>query len=105
MRAQFVIPVIFGIVAMMVLSVLPAMAAQQGTIKDLHPPMNDGTRHGVGMITGDDGKMYVFQTPSDNNGQVLTKGNVVIFDVTNGRHVTNVVVIPVCDDSCLPPLP
>ena len=106
MRSQFVIPVIVGIVAMIVLSVLPAMAAPQGVIKDLHPPMNDGTHHGVGMIIGDDGKKYVFQTPSDNDGIVLTTGDVVTFDVTNERHVTNVALSLSCTpETCLPPLP
>ncbi len=96
--------VIVGIAAMMMLSVLPAMAApaQSGNIKDIHPPTNDGTRNGVGFIDGDDGKKYVFRTPSDNNGEVLTKGTAVTFDITNGRHVTNVHVIT-DPPPCIPP--
>ena len=98
--------IIVGIATMMLLSVLPAMAAQNGSITNIFPPDKKGQSHGVGMITGDDGKKYVFRTPSDNNGEVLTKGNVVTFVVTNGRHVTNVVVTLACTPStCLPPFP
>ncbi len=85
--------VIVGIAAMMMLSVLPAMAApaQSGNIKDIHPPTNDGTRNGVGFIDGDDGKKYVFHTPRDNNGEVLTVGQPVFYTLTaNGKHIESV---------------
>jgi hypothetical protein len=60
-----------------------------GNLDNLFPPGNNGTSHGVGMITGNDGKHYVFQTPSDNDGQVLTLGP-ISFVVTNGRHIDSV---------------
>ena len=85
--------VIVGIAAMMMLSVLPAMAvsAQTGNIKDIHPPTNDGTRNGVGFIDGDDGKKYVFHTPEDNNGELLTVGSIVFFTLSeNGKHIESV---------------
>ena len=97
MKGVWAVPVIVGIAVMMTLSVLPAMAAQQGTIKDLFPPGNNGQIQGVGIIDGDDGNHYVFKTPEDNNGASLTEGQLVTFDVTNGRHATNVICTSPCD--------
>ncbi|GEM_PF-2674917 len=79
---------------MMVLSVLPAMAAQNGSITNIYPPDKKGQSHGVGFIDNGDGKKYVFKIQDDNNDSELSVGDHVTFDITHGRHVTNVHVIP-----------
>ncbi len=42
------------------------------------------------MIDGDDGNSYVFQTPDNNNGKVLTCPGRITFTVVNGRHIDSV---------------
>ena len=99
--------IIVGIAAMMMLSVLPAMAvsAATGNIKDIHPPTNDGTRNGVGFIDGDDGNTYVFHTPRDNSGKVLAEGDLVFFTLSeNGKRIESVSLTnPDDPDTCFPP--
>lgn len=60
-----------------------------GKLTQLFPPGNTGTAQGVGMIDGDDGNKYVFQTPGDNNGKALVEGS-ISFNVVNGRFIDSV---------------
>lgn len=69
--------------------------AQGGVLDELYPPGSTGVVNGVGMITGNDGKKYIFQTPGDNNNQPLTKGVAITFTVTNGRHIESVSQKPI----------
>lgn len=63
--------------------------ANKGTIKDLHPPHNNGTHHGSGKITPDDGgKDVKFHTPDDNNNEILDKSKPVYYTLdSKGKHV------------------
>ena len=95
----------------MMLSILPAMAAQSGNIKDMYPPGNDGLSHGVGIIEDANGDKFVFQTPQANNGEVLTEGNIVFFTLSeNGKRVESVSLTnpdspDLCPDGTVPPCP
>jgi len=63
-----------------------------GKIKDLHPPGNNGSRHGSGSITEDvTGRKFKFHTPRDVDPAdvPLTNGDSVIFDITNGNKISN----------------
>lgn len=62
----------------------------KGDLKDVFPPGNNGTSNGVGIIVGEDGNQYVFQTPRDNNNQVLTVNSPIYFTLVNGKHVESV---------------
>ena len=66
--------------------------AKTGTIKDLFPPGNNGTRHGAGQITEDEtGKQYVFHTPEDvSPGSILFEGDAVTFEAGKGNQATGV---------------
>lgn len=68
--------------------------ANNGQIKDYHPPSNtDGTKFGSGTITEDGTNTeYVFHTPTDNNDVSLPPGTQVTFDVQNenARKANNV---------------
>ncbi|PCJ24589.1 MAG: hypothetical protein COA97_09410 [Flavobacteriales bacterium] len=64
--------------------------AQDGDLKNLYPPGNNGTSRGVGMIDGDDGKNYVFQTPTDNNNHELALGSISFTLSENGKHIESV---------------
>ena len=110
MNKTIIAGVIVGIAAMMMLSVLPALAAQSGDITTIHPPGNDGTRQGVAFIEGDDGSFHVAHTPRDNNDEVLTVGQPVFYTLTaNGKHIESISHInpDICTgtnpDECPPP--
>jgi hypothetical protein len=64
--------------------------AYNGTVKDMFPPHNDGTRTGAGMIDGETGDNLVFQTPGDNNGQVLAVGQAISYEVNAQGNITSV---------------
>ena len=96
MNKLIITGIIVGVAAMMMMSVLPAAAApadaSRGIISHLHPPMNDGTSHGVAFITpDDDGKDLIAHTPGDNNGEVLTVGEPVYYTLdAKGKHIASV---------------
>ena len=107
MNKLIITGIIVGDAAMMMMSVLPAAAApdaSRGIISHLHPPMNDGTSHGVAFITpDDDGKDLIAHTPGDNNGEVLTVGEPVYYTLdAKGKHIASVShTNPYCTDgSC-----
>ena len=66
--------------------------AAQGNVKELYPPQNDGKISGVGIISGDDGKEYMFRTPGDNNGEVLKTGEEVTFDIVGEKQASSVTI-------------
>lgn len=61
-----------------------------GNLDNLFPPGNNGTAHGVGMITGNDGSSYVFQTPRDNNNSQLSLGPISYQLDASGKHIESV---------------
>ena len=63
-------------------------ATATGDLKNVYPPGNKGTAYGVGIIAGDDGNIYVFQTPQDNGGMALEIGNKIFFELDNGQTAT-----------------
>ncbi len=85
---------LLAIIAISVAFIAPTAMAEKGsgTIKDMHPPGNDGSVKGVGHIDGGLGRPYfVFHTPGDvAPDRILAVGNAVTFDVGRGRKVTNV---------------
>lgn len=66
-----------------------SLFAATGDLKNMFPPGNNGTSKGVGVVVGEDGTRYVFQTPRDNNGEVLLEGQTVEFTLNKNRHITN----------------
>ncbi len=88
-------------------AIAPSMAApvKGGIIKDLYPPMNDGSLQGAGMIKEDgSGRELIFKTPKDNNGLPLAVDDRVAFelDERKGKHATNVIVCSLEDTLCPP---
>lgn len=69
---------------------LKNLTMANGNIKNLFPPGNDGKQQGVGMIDGDDGNSFVFQTPRDNNNQALVVGPCSYELDPNGKHIESV---------------
>ena len=62
-----------------------------GIIEELHPPDNDGTHNGAGMIEGDDGSSYIFHTPEDNNGELLNASDAIFYTLSDdGQHIASV---------------
>jgi len=61
-----------------------------GILNNLHPPGNNGTTRGVGVIVTEDGTQYKFQTPQDNNGAVLKVGRTISFDLNESGKISNV---------------
>jgi len=60
----------------------------RGTITDLYPPTNDGTRRGAGSLTDDtDGKKHIFQTPGDNGGALLEEGMLVEYTLDEHGNI------------------
>jgi len=64
--------------------------AQTGSIKNMFPPTNNGTKRGAGMIDGGDSPDKVFQTPGDNNGMILSVGQTVTFEVDEHGNITSI---------------
>ena len=79
------------VVASLFLMVSGQSFSADGVIHDLHPPHNDGTHKGTGMIEGDDGSSYVFQTPDDNNGELLNASDAIFYTLSDdGQHIASV---------------
>ncbi len=55
--------------------------ANRGVLSNLFPPSNNGQSRGAGMLDGDTGNNLVFQTPGDNNGQILSVGQAITYEV------------------------
>ncbi len=64
--------------------------AHNGTVTNLYPPTNNGTSRGAGMIDGDTGDNLVFQTPGDNNNQVLAVGQSISYETDSHGNITSV---------------
>ena len=79
-----------GVVLICLMMSGPSFSALRGKGTNLFPPMNDGKINGVGMIDGDDGNNYVFKTPGDNNGETLTEGSIIYFDLDDKGNISSV---------------
>lgn len=55
--------------------------ATRAIIKNLFPPGNNGQSRGAGMLDADTGKNLVFQTPGDNNNQIIAVGQEITYEV------------------------
>ncbi len=62
----------------------------KGIIRNIFPPSNNGQNRGAGMIDGDTGNNLVFQTPGDNNNQILKVGQDVTYEVDAQGQITNI---------------
>jgi len=59
------------------------MAEETGTIKDFHPPGNNGLQKGQGEILWQ-GKTLTFDTPDANDNQVLVVNQPCTFRMEDG---------------------
>ena len=64
--------------------------ASRGTIKNIFPPSNNGQSRGAGMIDGDTGNNLVFQTPGDNNSQILSVGQTITYEVDEHGQISSI---------------
>lgn len=64
--------------------------AYRGTIKNIFPPSNNGQSRGAGMLDGDTGNNVVFQTPGDNNSQILSIGQEITYEIDEHGQISSI---------------
>ena len=64
--------------------------ANKGVIGKIFPPGSNGQSRGAGMLDGDTGSNLVFQTPGDNNNEILSVGQQVTYEVDAHGQILSV---------------